>query len=222
MAGEAMDNASMVFDGARALLDDPDREWATDDYLRPFVNLSYRGLASELAAYRLSFDERVAVLPNLPPGTQDLAAFTAPGGALAALWQPIELRERPIGGDDSDWTTMRRVDRLPAGDPQAMFELWEYREGDIYFPPATQALDLMVRFEEIFPAVASGSEPLRIIGSATALAYSAAALAARSRGGAELAADLSQEAARQTQLLILRLINESQSVRLRQRRFRPR
>lgn len=214
-----MDTASSVLDSTRALLDDPERDWATDDYLRPFLNIAYRDLASELGAYGISFDQRVVVIPNVAANTTDLGAYIVAGGPLATMWQPIDLYERPAGGDDSQWVSMRRVAEMLPALPKPNFGTWEFREGNIYLPPSNQTNDLLVRFEEMFPNIADVSEPLRITGAANILACATASLAARSRGGRELAADLSIEARRQTTSLLLRLNKEAQKIRTRQRRY---
>lgn len=215
-----MDNASVSLGLARALLDDPEQDWATDNYLRPFLNLAYRALAMQLGAYCIPFEDRVVVLPGMAAGTTDLGAFVQPGGPLAAMWQPVDLFERASGEDDTQWRPMCRVSDLPPSGPQAYLEFWEYREGNIYFPPSNQVVDLRVRFEEIFPALAAPGDPIRITGGAQALAYSAASLAARSRGNRELAVDLDALAQRETQALALRLVQESQRVTRRPRPFR--
>lgn len=215
-----MDNATVSLTLARALLDDPEQDWATDDYLRPFLNLAYRALAMQLGAYRIPFDDRVVIVPSVPAGTTDLGAFIQPGGPLAAMWQPVDLFERASGGDDTQWRPMSRVSDLPPSGPQAYYEFWEYREGNICFPPSNQVLDLRVRFEEIFPALAAPGDPIRIIGGAQALAYSAASLASRSRGNRDLAVDLDALAQRECQTMALRLVQESQNVTRRQRPFR--
>jgi len=215
-----MDTAAVVFDLARVLLDDPERDWATDEYLRPFLNLGWRGLANELGACRMGFDERVVVLPRLAAGTESLSAFLLPDQPLATMWQPIEIWERPSGGDDTQWRRMQRVAVLPPDfTPQPFLGIWEYREGDIWFPPSNQTTDVQVRFEEIFPAISDATQPLRIAGAGNILSYSVAALVARSRGNRAMAADYAAEATRQTGLLMLRLGKEMQNVRVRQRGY---
>lgn len=215
-----MDNALVSLGLARALLDDPEQDWATDNYLRPFLNLAYRALAMQLGTYCIPFEDRIAVLPGIAEGTTDLSAFLAPGGPLAAMWQPVDLFERASGEDDTQWRPMRRVADLPPCGPQAYLEFWEYREGNIYFPASNQAIDLRIRFEEIFPALVAPGDPIRITGGAHALAYGAASLAARSRGNRDLAVDLDALAQRENQALALRLVQESQRVTRRPKPFR--
>lgn len=215
-----MDTAAIVFDFARSLLDDPERSWATDEYLRSFLNLAWRGLANELGACRMGFDERIVVLPNLGAGTQDLSAYLLPGQPLATLWQPIEVWERPAGGNDTQWHPMQRVAAIvPDLPPQPCFGVWEYREGNLWFPPSSQPIDLQIRFEEIFPALADATQPLRIAGAGHILGYSVAALAARSRGQRNMAADYAEEAQRHTGLLMLRLGKEMQNLHVRPRPY---
>ncbi len=215
-----MDTAAVVFDFARALLDDPERNWANDEYLRTFLNLAWRSLANELGACRMGFDERVVVLPNVSAGTQDLSAWLLPGQPLAMMWQPVEIWERPAGGNATQWRPMRRVGALDPEVPAQPFpDIWEYREGNIWFPPVTQAIDLQVRYEEIFPALADATQPLHIVGTGHILGYSVAALVARSRGSRSMAADYAEEAQRHTGLLMLRLGKEMQNLRVRQRAY---
>lgn len=215
-----MDTAAIVFDFARSLLDDPERSWATDEYLRTFLNLAWRGLANEMGACRMGLDERVVILPNVSAGTQDLSAWLLPGQPLASMWQPVTLWERPAGGNDAQWRPMQRVGALdPEMTAQPYLGIWEYREGNVWFPAATQAVDLQVRFEEIFPALADATQPLRIVGTGHILGYSVAALTARSRGNRTMAADYAAEAQRHTGLLMLRLGKEMQNLRVRPRAY---
>lgn len=214
-----MDTLGVVFDLARTLLDDRESDWATDDYLRPFVSLAARMLSAELAAYRFSFAETEAVLANLPVGTNNLGAFLASDGPLANLLQPLALWERPTGGDDSQWTRLARVEQLTPQPPAASFHFWEFREGNIYLSPTSIPIDLRIRFEETLNALGDSAQRLRIPGSASILAYHAAALVARSRGARDLALDLSSLAQRHLDDWRLREGKELQNIRYRQQRF---
>lgn len=211
---------SLIYSFIRSLLDDPQADWATDAYLQPHLNLAYRNLEMELGAYGMAADQNVAVIPNLPPGTTDLSSYAAPGGPLAAMWQPLTLYERPAGASDNDWQLLRPSDNLPPLPPRPFCQIWEFRLGAIHLPPASQALDLQVRFEELFPALTDPDQPLRLTGGTHLLAYSTAALVARARGAQDLAMAYAAEAERQRQLLLMRLNRELQGITCRQRPYR--
>ncbi len=215
-----MDTVTNVYDLSRALLDDPERDWAHDDYLRPFLWMARRELAMELGSYGLEFYQKVVVLTALPVGTADLGSAIN-GGALSGLWQPILLEERFSGQDDTAWQQMSRVDALPALPCLGYLQQYEFREGNIYFPATVQSTDLRIRFEELGPALGAEGQALEVTGTAQLLAYGTAALVARSRGNRALALDLAAQAISQRQVLIARAVRQLQSVRRRPRSFNP-
>ncbi len=215
-----MMTTSLIYSFIRSLLDDPQADWATDAYLQPHLNLAYRNLEMELGAYGLAADQAEVVIPNLPPGTTDLTGYAEPGGPLAAMWQPLTIYERPAGASDQDWQLLRPADIIPPLPPRPFCDIWEFRLGAIHLPPASQALDLRIRFEELFPALTDPDQPLRLAGGNHLLAYSSAALVARARGAQDLALSYAAEAERQRQLMLMRLNRERQAITLRQRPYR--
>ncbi len=210
----------LIFNLIRGLLDDQQGDWAKDNYIDPFFISACHNLQLELGAYGLVENVEEIVLPKIPAGTTSLAAYTQPDQPLAAMWQPLEIHERPAGSGDSAWQVMSQVAVIPHLPPQPAFRYWEYRAGEICLPPADQPLDLLVRFESLLPSISEPYQPMRLLGSSHILAYSAAGLIARSRGAEQLALTLSAEAQRQCQLLLLHLNRSKQMISIRQRPYR--
>lgn len=212
--------AKLIFTFIRSLLDDSQNDWTPDSYLAPFFNLACRNLQMEVAAFGLVENVAEVILPAVPAGTTSLAAYAEMNQPLSSMWQPLDLYERPAGAGDSAWRLLRRVEVVPPLPPQPFFDFWEYRGGDVVLPPASQPLDLMVRYEALLPYVTETSEPLHLLGGSHILAYSSAALIARSRGAEQLALTLAAESQRQCQLLLLHLNRSRQQISLRQRPYR--
>lgn len=172
-----MDTAADALAIARALLDPTGQGLFPDAALMPYLNAAYRAIGDEVVTIReWTANEAVAALPALPAYTTTLAAFQAPGQPLAALEQPIAIREKPAGAPPEDYQEVRLVDELPARSPAAFLLEYEWRGAGVVFIGASQVLDLEVRFVARWGALSAPADPLAVNGLANTLGWWTAGL----------------------------------------------
>lgn len=174
-----MEPASTAIGRAQALLDPTGQGLFSSERLMPYLNIAYSALRDEgIASREVTAAEAVVILPAVAPNTRSLGAYITPGGVLANLAAPLTIRERQAGTDDNNWFGMERVAELPSRTPDDLNRSYEWRGGNVYFIGATQPLDLEVRYEQLWPALADSTSPLGAIGVATILGYWTAGLMA--------------------------------------------
>lgn len=216
-----MESAQTAIARAQALLDPTGQGLFTAERLMPYLNLAYSSLRDEGVADReVTAAEAVAVLPAFPAYARDLGAYVAPGGVLQNLAAPLAVREKPAGSDDINYTELERVAELPARSPVERLVSYEWRGGNLYFPGATQALDLEIRFEQIWPALGSPGDALAAIGIATILGYWTAGLMATAMREQALGQQYIAEARHLLDRWIQRQVLDSQTITRRPRPFR--
>lgn len=216
-----MQPASTAIARAQALLDPTGGDMFPAARLMPYLNIAYSALRDEgVAAREVTAAEAVIVIPNFPAYAKDLGAYIAPGGVLANLAAPLTIRERQAGTDANNWFEMERTPELPARLADDLNRSYEWRGGNIYFIGATQALDLEVRFEQLWPALASGSQALGAIGIATILGYWTAGLMATAMREQALGQQYIAEARHLLYRWVQRQIMDAQAETRRQRPFR--
>lgn len=219
--------AAEVLALARTLLNDPPAALWTDAVLLPLLNAAYRDLQQELANAGVSLLEgRIEVdLPlvsgngvTLAPNPPRLADDTTP--ALPAdLLVPWTLEERATGSSDVFLPMERITGRFPAElAPLPRLRLWGWWSDAIWLIGATQPVTVRIRYERRLPTLTAASDPVLIPAASEALAFDTAALAARSRGVAALAADLARSAAALREKLVARYCRAEQ---FKARRRRP-
>src|ERR1700761_1841999 len=131
----------------RDLVDDPDGEFATDDYLQSKVALAYDDLYNALRMTGAQFDETVVELINVQLGTSELSAYFASGKPLETLLNPKYFEWKLTGLDPTNYVEARLVDRVPDVQPNQWIAKWEWRKGNIFFTPVTTAVDIRIRGE---------------------------------------------------------------------------
>ncbi|HEV2287399.1 MAG TPA: hypothetical protein VGR81_00435 [Candidatus Acidoferrales bacterium] len=208
----AYDQAEDVLTLARSLLNDAAGAVFSDAVLFPFLNSAYRALQRELA------EEGVSVLVaqqdlNLPLASgvtvteiSDVSSPQLPTDLLA----PHQLWEQAANSSDLFIPMEKITSGLPNFQPSSYLRMWEWREDTIQLIGATQEITLRVRYEKSLPALVQGTDPVQIRSSIDPLAYSVAALAARSRGAQALAADMMGAAQMSTNNLIERYVRPEQ------------
>lgn len=203
------DSVQQVFDLTRAMLNDrfvypvlaeltegvsQGGVWP-DIVLAPFVQHTYRDLQKKLAtngvSRRVEVDE-IQIPLTCTKINDDGAAPDAP--LPADFIYPLKLWER------TDGTTDPYVEMAEAGFglPQrenltSTLDFWEYRGNEILLLGATGARQIKMRFEKSLPVLTQAGDKIGIREAVGALAYGAAALAARSRGVSTLARDMSAQ-----------------------------
>ena len=217
-----MQSATSALAQAQVLLDPtPERSLFPIARLLPYLNIAYAQLRSEGMLQReITFAEAEVVLPALPVGTIDLANLMQPGAPLATMANPLTLWEKPAGADAATYLELRRVGDLPTRDPQDRLFEYQWLGGDVRMIGATQPLDLKIRFEQIWPSLASPSQALAANDIAGILGYWTAGLMARAMREENLALAYVTEARNQLYLWVARQVKDAQSVERRQRPFR--
>lgn len=180
--------ARQVFPKIAALLDDDDRDFATDQYLVTKLQLALDKLVLRcLNNPNMGTLKTVVELPNVPAGTRSLRAYFEAGnattnGPLALLSDLIDVRERPAAGsrNEQDWIMMDPVPNLPAVQPTSFNRVFLYTYDDIKLLGADQAVDMRI-FGKFTPtAIKDGDTPVPPNCDAI-LAYGAAAIVANAR-----------------------------------------
>ncbi|MGH9475441.1 MAG: hypothetical protein ACRD1C_03810 [Terriglobales bacterium] len=216
-----MEPASTAIGRAQALLDPTGQGLFTPALLMPYLNIAYSSLRDEgVAAREVTAAEMVVILPDVAAYTKDLGGYIAPGKALANLAAPLTLRERQAGTDDNNWFEIERTAELPSRTLDDLNRSYEWRGGNIYFVGATENLDLEVRYEQLWPALANPNSSLGAIGVATILGYWTAGLMATAMREQALGQQYIAEARHLLYRWIQRQIMDSQSATRRQRPFR--
>lgn len=146
-----------VRDRARALLGDPDGDWATDGYLDPFVNQVYGVMIAYLANTCSTLQEKVVILPGgagagqLPQGAGTLEPFQKTGGLLAGLVNPLCIEWKNAGQPPEQYVELVRVGKLPNTSPITIGNSSWYgqmayvvRGNKVYFTPNAQLIDMQI------------------------------------------------------------------------------
>lgn len=216
-----MEAAQTAIARAQALLDPTGQGLFSAQRLMPYLNIAYSSLRDEGLAQRdITATEAVTVVPGVPAYTRDLSAYVAPNGALANLAAPIAIWEKPAGSGDDNYTEMHRVDELEPRSPEELNRGFEWRGGNVCFTGATQALDLQVRYEQIWPALQTPASALGAIGIATILGYWTAGLMAVAMREEALGGQYIAEARHLLFGWVQRQVMDSQAVVRRPRPFR--
>lgn len=218
--------AGQVFTQIRSLVDDDTQDFTTVDYLVPRVQIAMDKLVLNcLANPNMGSLKISVVLPSIPQGTQSLSAYFNPsdpsGGPLATLSDIISVRERPSAGsrNEQDWVAMDVVIDLPATQPTSFNRVYVWTFDDIKLLGADQALDMRI-FGKFTPVPIKDDKTSIPPNVGVILAYSAAAVIAKSRGNPQLGADYEAEAKMLTDSLFANSIMAQQSMRVRMKPFR--
>lgn len=216
-----MEAAQTAIARAQVLLDPTGQGLFSAQRLMPYLNIAYSALRDEGVSQReVTAAEAVVIIPAFPAYAKDLGAYVAPGGMLANLAAPLSIREKQAGTDDNNYFEVERVAELPSRTADDMLRSYEWRGGNVYFIGATQALDLEVRFEQLWPALKTGTDPLGAIGIATILGYWTAGLMATAMHEEQLGQQYVAEARHLLFRWIQRQIMDAQNDTRRPRPFR--
>lgn len=168
----------------RALLDDPQGSYLTDDFIVPLINETYADACSQLTSTQSSYDIGLVEVPNVQPGTPNLSNQQKPGGLISHLAaQPLRIDWKTAGDDPSYYQLVPNYGVLPDLQPQQGMAGWEYRAEIIWLTPSSIAVDLRIRAEFGFPPLANDDDvlqgPQRL---GYVIAYGTAAMIAMVRG----------------------------------------
>jgi hypothetical protein len=188
----------------RTLLDDPEGDFATDDYVLPFINLVYESAVNYLANTCSPFMEEDRLVLNLPQGTTDLTAFQVEPatGALAAglagspllgLRKILDIWWKQAGQPENCYCQATEVKRLPWITPQNYITgqrvFYKWQQYKLYVTPLSFNADFWVHGEYAPPPLLEDSDVVQIYPSmTTALALWTAATVGGARASQVLLA----------------------------------
>jgi hypothetical protein len=208
----AYDQAEASLNLARSLVNDAAGAVFSDAVLMPFLNSAYRALQRQLAEAGVSvFVSQIDVDMPLTNGVTPTLLNDASTPQLPTdLLVPHELWEQAAGSSDVMIPMEKITSGLPNLQPGSYLRMWEWREDAVNLVGATQEITLRIRYEKSLPSVVLGTDPVQIRSSVDPLAFSVAAMAARSRGARALAVDMSAAAQMETEKLIERYVRPEQ------------
>ena len=139
--------------GVAALISDPDQDILTNAYFLPFCNQVYEQQVSFLSGTCNPFETKLVTLPKLGVGTCDLTGQQKDNGPLVGLINPLELRWKPAGMPENNYSLLRRFNVLPnAAWPFPAISTvnsyqagWEWRGNAVFLTPFSILIDLQVR-----------------------------------------------------------------------------
>ena len=217
-----MEPASTAIGQARALLDPTGSQAFSDAKLLPYLNIAARQMRTEGASKReATFAEAVVVLQDVPAGTLNLSAYIQPGKVLATLANPLMIWEKVAGTTDDNYFPVRRVDELPSRIQQNYLLEYQWLGGNVVFLGATQALDIKIQFEQVWPAIKGPEDALPAIDIAGILGYWTAGLYARAMREETLAQTYIAEARHLLYRWLNEQVKDAQNITRRPRPFRP-
>jgi hypothetical protein len=217
-----MEAASTALGRAQALLDPTGNGLFSTARLMPYLNIAYSSMRDEGISQReITAAEAVLVLANVAAGTTDLGQYVKPGGTLQNLANPIAIMEKPAGTDDDNYQEVARVTELIPRIQESYNLTYEWRGGNIFFIGATQNLDLQIRYEQLWPSIATPDQALSAVGIANILGYWTAGLMCAAMREQTLSAGYIAEAKHLIFLWKVRQVLDSQAITRRPQRFRP-
>jgi hypothetical protein len=138
------------------------------------------------------------------------------------LLKPVELWERQHGAT-SAWIPMRQVSDSISSRPQNLrFGVWDWETDQLTLPGATQANDIRIKGLLAAPALTGPSSPVLIPRCKIALANLLAEMAAKSRGGTEMAAVFAKDAEMAIERIANRTAIKEQYANFQRKPFRNR
>jgi hypothetical protein len=169
----------------RALVEDPNGDYADDPYLQPLLTLCYTEISNRLRLCNPDFDEYTVELPNVPAGTPDLSAFQATGQPLAFLIEPIRIEWKLPGQDPTYYAGAEKLNKIrdiliPG---ISAIDCWTWTHLTIFLSRFNVNLDIRVTGEFMFPPLSTGADTALIgLNALPAMSYAIATTIAMKRG----------------------------------------
>ena len=166
----------------------------TQPFTIVYINNAWRRLQELLVNYGQAWFKPEVILTNLAgvaigadPGTQVTISWTSAPPLPQNLIAPLILWERAAG--NGSFFPMDRLDNgLPAVPKLSFNKVWEWRNGQIYVPGATQSTDVRMRYAAFFPefvpagTAAFNTQLIPIVWAYNPLAWFICAEVAKARG----------------------------------------
>lgn len=214
-------NAEYIFNQCRALLEDPEGGFCTDDYLIPFLQSAQDDLTTNVLNHanlgRMKFQ---VTLGAVAAGAQSLEQYFEAGQPLETLEQVLAIWEKPAGTTESQYTRLQPV-LLPAQfqTGQVLNNVYTFTGTNILIPGANQSLDFLI-YGSFKPPVIRDSATALVPGTESVLKYGVCAAVSRARGSRSSASDFDELRMVQQGSLFNNWMMQQQKIAVRSRRFR--
>lgn len=165
----------------RALIGDPDGDFATDAYLTPLVNIVQKRAVNYLEGTCSPFIEQVIPVPAIAAGTTSFVAEQKAGGLLSGLFNPLVIEFKQAGQPINTFCEAVQTKRLPNiapnANPTTRGTYWEWRSYVLYLTPLSYTADFQVRGDFRPPALTQDDDIITLHPLfSTALSFGTAAL----------------------------------------------
>jgi hypothetical protein len=162
---------------ARALVGDPDGDWADDAYLMPFVGIAYEGAINYLANTCAPYITINRDIPNVPQGTTDLTSLQVQpatgaqaaglgGSPLLGLVTPLKLWFKQAGQPENNYMEAFERKNLsfvtPSNYVVGMNMQWEWRANKMFVTPLGFTADFLVKGDFIPPPLVEDDDVLQL------------------------------------------------------------
>lgn len=226
MPSAPLDTLEMAVNAARTRLNDAiaslggDILTDTQPFTLQYINNAWRRFQELLVNYGVTWFKVEAIFSGVPavasadPASQQYMNwsnfYTGAGLAGAPLLpqnfiSPLVMWERATG--PNSFFPMDRVDNgLPAVPKMTYNKCWEWRNGAVYIPGATQTLDLRMRYAAFLPDFLDSatepfsSQPIPIMRALNPFSWFIAAEVGKARGDVD-AAGMEQQATMATKMV---------------------
>jgi hypothetical protein len=211
-----MSTAQNAFDRARVYLNDTADDLYTNAVLLPFLQMANDKLSDKLLVHGIPVQMEVATTATI---TALDTTYTLP----ADFMNPVRLWQKPVG-QDVDFSPMFRKAWEPGETYTSEFlGVWDYRNQQIIFQPATVDVDVRLDYNKILTALTVAGDTLQVFGSLSYLSSKTASLAAQHIGMNPIkAGELEVEAREALADIEIIAVKNMQHVGTRRRPFRIR
>lgn len=175
---------TLVISRVQTLFEAQGQKWCDKDYIIGFLSLHNEDIETWLAALDLSYLEQDIILPAVPAGTSNLAAYQATGHELDDMMSPYSLEWKRPQDQVTSFADVGRVDKVIDVNPNNPIEgiqSYSWKGGLIQISPSSIDCDIRVGCE-LLPDVFQSDSDSYIKGMTNCLAYGVAEMIAMSRG----------------------------------------
>lgn len=195
---------------ARTLIGDPEGDFATDDYILPFINIAYENAVNYLANTCSPFMTSSRLVLNVPQGTTDFTNFqVAPatgaqaagqtGAPLLGLRKVLRIQWKQAFQPENCYCDAHECKDLPNITPQNYITgqrvYYEWQRYKLLLTPLSFNADFKVKGEYAPPPLLKNEDYVQIYPSMTsALAFMTAAMIGGERVNASYITSWGQQA----------------------------
>jgi hypothetical protein len=144
-----------ILNRTRVHLNDVGRKKFTNEVLLPHLWTAIEELDQVLAENDIDVTEEVSVNLDVPANTKRIA-FTGTTPTLPVdLISVFMVEEKPDGASDSQFREMKHPPRLSVREPLPTLEEWVWKEQELKFVGASQAVDIRLTYVKGMPLPAA-------------------------------------------------------------------